>query len=253
MFGFLYAAYLAIGSAISGTKAMIENQQRIDKANELKKQGKNLANVYTDIYGHTRDLSTGKSVMIDHINCESEGRDVYLRNQYGDPIRNLSEERRQQAYREARKHYDPRKSVMKWKDGPRRGTEGENGQPYYYGEQYKDLRTGRIYVCRRFKIPKEIYGKGNLSSSYYMNVETGLLVRETDSQKENRKREKYTVPEDAVTRFMEYFNQKQSTEGYYYKSKQPKDFDWNGEEKNFDKIIRLGMYYCNENDSVDVL
>ncbi len=93
MFGFLYAACTAIGCAISGTKASIENQQCKDRGIEKRNRGENFTNTYTDRLGATRDIDTNKLVMIDYRGNESEGKYQYLRDMYGRPTRNLSEER----------------------------------------------------------------------------------------------------------------------------------------------------------------
>ena len=251
MFGLVYALTKIAATVFTSSKAAIEEHKAIQEGYKAKEQGNNLANVYSDRLGHLRDLDTRESVMIDNISKEANGEDAYLRNKYGEPVRNLSEEKREKEYKEAQANRDLRRTVCEWKGPWSTSYVGINGRPYYSGIQYKDLDNGRIYVCRLFKFPKElnIIGSGN----YYMDVRTGLLVRETDSQKVNRQNGKYTVSEEDNQKFIDYFNGKQNSTGYIGNSKNPEKLDWDGTEPEMLKNVRMQMFYCNDNRSVDVL
>lgn len=244
MFGLIYTALVSLGFVGHQVHNAIKEQQCINEGIEKREQGKNFANIYTDYRGGTRSLATGERVRIDNLSeAESEGKDCYMRDIYGNPIRNLSEELRQTSYADAKKSQDPRRTVAKWKRGVRRGMTGREGRPYYSGAEYKDLDNGKIYVSRSIPIPQEISGQICTRCLYYMDIENGLLVRETDSQRSRRESGEYKIPESVTQDFMNYFNQKQSTEGYLGYSK---TINGSSEESTLSKIVRLGMFYCNE-------
>lgn len=254
MFGIFYLIANTIGTVISGSKAAKENYDARQRGYEKQAQGKNRAGIYTDRLGGTRRLSDNKRVMMDNLYCaEAKGEDCYMRDQYGHPIRNMSEEIRRERFNDAKAKNDPGISVVEWKQNiPKHIAREKN--IYCFGTQYKDLKNGRVYVCRRFSIPRELTNGEWFNSVFYMDISTGLLVRETDSSKEKRRRgDKHYPPEEISEKFIEYFNNKQSTEGYYHNSKypDPKNLDMDGKENKFDKKIRLDWYFCNDDESID--
>lgn len=256
MFGIFYLVANTIGTMISGGIAAKENYDARQKGYEKQAHGKNRAGIYTDRLGGTRRLSDNKRVMMDNLYCsEAKGEDCYMRDQYGHPIRNMSEEIRQERMREAKEKNDPRISVVEWKQGVPRSLAGIHGRPYCAGKQYKDLQDGKIYVCRILTIPKELSNGESFSGIYYMNMNTGLLVREADSSKERTKRKGRGPSEELSQKFISYFNEKQSAEGYVKKSKNPRpeDLDMDGKESEFDKRIRLGWYFCNDYEISDIV
>lgn len=246
MFGLIYALWEISCSIITGTKSAEEEIKCIEKGFAAKRNGCNKANVYTDRAGHLRDLGSGNSVMIDHINCESEGRDAWLRNQYGDPIRNLSKEIREEIYAQEVLYHDPNITVCRWKRAFISSLAGLKGNPYYIGVQYKDLKNGKIYVCRQFKFPDEICP--NVRGKFYMDTETGLLVREADSQRIDRIKGKYVIGEDVNQRFIEYFNKKQLSSGYYHNS----NLSVMDDESEIFKNIRMQKFFCNDDLGFDI-
>lgn len=250
MFGIVYVLWKTTISVISGARAAIEENEAKNQGRKLRAEGKNRANIYTDRLGHTRDLDTGKSVMIDNITCETEGRDAWLRNQYGDPIRNLSKEIREERFANEKEHHKPYRTVCEWKRAFAGSLAGMDSNPYYVGQQYKDFETGDIYVCRIFDFPKEIYPNGK--GTFYMNVKNGLLVREADSQKFNRADGKYIISEEVNKQFIEYFNRKQQEQGYLPNSNVAWTSGFDRMESEFMKTVRLGEFYCNKNDILDI-
>ena len=256
MFGIIYLIANTIGVTISGTKAAKENYDARKRGYEKQSQGKNRAGIYTDRLGATRLLSNNKRVSIDNLYCaEADGRDCYMYDEHGRPIRNMSEEIRQERMRETKAKNDPRISVVEWKQGVPRNLAGIHGRPYCAGKQYKDLKNGNIYVCRILTIPKELSNGESFSGVYYMNMNTGLLVREADSSKERTRRKGRGPSEELSQKFISYFNEKQSAEGYMKKSRNPRpeDLDMNGKESEFDKRIRLGWYFCNDHEISDIV
>lgn len=255
MFAIIYGLFNVIGLTISGAIAGKDNYDCMKRAEERKRNNENPHNIYYDRKGAMRDLTTHKNVSIDYIGCESEGKDQYMRDMYGHPIKNLSEERRQQKIADAKAKNDSRITVVKIKDGITKNLAGRQGRPYYAGPIFKDLDNGKEYVCRHFDIPESIAGEKYIACSYYMDISTGLLVRESDSSKEMRRRGKVNPSEEIAKAFMNHFNTKQSSEGYIGKSKypDPKNFDMNGNEKSLSKDIRMRNYYCNDNISYDLV
>lgn len=252
MFGIVYLIFNTIGSLFGGTHAAAENAHQIKDAKQKRLEGKNRPNVYTDRLGATRDLNTGKIVSVDFIKyAEAEGKDAYVRDMYGNPIRNLSEEIREERLTNALLTADSRKSVVEWKEGVSRSSAGIKGKPYYAGKEYKDISSGAIYVCRYLPIPESVSGHAYSNGLFYMDISNGLLVREADSQKEKRRRGEDVISEDVCQQFVEYFNKRQNTKGYFMDSKIPKHLDLNGSENEFDKRIRLEAFYCNNYEMAD--
>ena len=248
MFGIIYTAIMFIGFVGYQIKNAIDEQQCINEGKRKRKEGKNFANVYTDRRGGMRSLATGRRVSIDNLSeAESNGRDCFMRDVYGNPIRNMSEEMREERYNNALHNRDPQKTVVKWKRGIPKNLTGVDGRPYYSGPEFKDLDTGQIYICRFLPIPFEISQRLQSHGEYYMRIEDGLLERESDSQKEARRLGEYDISEDINQKFISYFNSKQETEGYYASSKVPYV-----RENDFLKEVRLGAFYCNDYESHDV-
>ena len=248
MFGLFYALVLLLAFIISGTRNLIEDSYQVRKAKEEKRKGRNKYNLYTDRLGATRDLDTGQLRTIDYIGCESQGKDQYLRDIYGNPIRNLSMERREARVMEAKK--DPRRSVSYWKEGPSKHKIGCDGQPFCTGRQYRDLKSGDIYVCRLLSFPRKLFPEGGYGM-YYMDIKSGLLVRETDCQKLDRNNGVYDYNEEDNLAFIDYFNEKQKKGGYYKQAHQIKLSGWEQKESEFNRNIRMGYFYCNNEETFD--
>ena len=248
MFGLVYAIIIFFAIVISGIKCAIEDNEQISKAKELKAEGKNKHDLYTDRLGHTRDLRTGQLRHMDYVGCEAEGKDQYLRDMYGNPVKNISEERRWERVAEARA--DARRTVSLWKPAIIYHKRGREGNPPWYGNEYRDLENGRKYVCRTLTFPHEINEKGG-GGKYYMDTQTGLLVREADCQIFDRKHGKYEYSEEMNKAFIEFFNKKQSTTGYFRDSKRPRVSGWDQVESESDKQKRLDDFYCNRDNCLD--
>lgn len=250
MFGIFYAAATAIGLAISGTKSAYEEWRCVEKGKDKRYQGKNRTNTYTDRHGHLRDIDTKESVRIDYRGVESEGKDQYLRNKYGDPIRNLSQERRLERYGEAKKDPNYKRTVVEWKHGVDDSRTRVKGNPLYSGPTYFDLSGNGEYVVRTFSFPDDFGEEG--FGSYYMSVDTGMLVRETDGQIFDRHKHEYKISPKTNTRFIQYFNKRQKEGGYIEGSAiSPRDNGW-GTESEYAYRSRMGDFYCNQYQDRDV-
>lgn len=254
MIGIFYLLANAIGLTVSGTIAAKENYDAIQKGKELQRQGKNIAGIYTDRLGETRSLATNERVMMDYLpGCESRGEDCYMRNKYGDPIRNISEEMRQERFHVAKNQNNPGVTVVKWKKGISIVEAGIHGRPYYAGSEFKDLETGKIYISRRFILPKELTNGEKLLAAYYMDLD-GYLVRETDKTRFERTQNQPYIPSQELSdKFIAYFNDKQAKGGYDgdVKYPDPRDLDMDGNEPDIFKEVRLRRYYCNNQAEFD--
>lgn len=76
------------------------------------------------------------------------------------------------------------------------------------GHRYEDRATQKVYVIRNLKY-------NNKQFLFYMDVETGLLIRPTDGQleieKEAKKQNKEYFTNDYFKKMIEYFNNKRNT------------------------------------------
>lgn len=254
MIGIFYLLANAIGLTVSGTLAAKENYDAIQRGKERQRQGKNIAGVYTDRLGATRRLSNHERVSMDYLpGCEDRGEDCYMRDKYGRPIKNLSEQIRQERLQTAISKNDPRVTVVKWKQGISKVEAGVHGRSYYAGSEFKDLETGKIYISRRFILPKELTNGEKLLAAYYMDL-NGFLVRETDETRFERTQDKPYLPSKELSdKFLAYFNDKQSKGGYdgNVKDPDPKKLDMDGNECELFKQVRLARYYCNEQAEFD--
>lgn len=250
MFGIFYLIANTIGTIGSGTIAAKENHDAIKRGVAKQKAGQNRAGVYIDRLGATRDLNTGKRVTVDNkFFAEAKGKDAYVYNEKGKPIRNLSAEIRDDNYRKAINSNEPGKTVTLWKRGCDYAYVGKDGNSYAWGNQFKDLQNGSIYVCRFLDFPKEITTETNAKGEFYMDIRSGLLVRESDAQKIKRSMGKYRFSEELNKKFIDYFNEKQSTEGYLHKSKNPDS----PSETELGKRRRMGWFYCNDYQGFDIV
>lgn len=248
MFGIFYALGLAIATIVSGTSSMLENKYQIDKAKKARAKGNNKYNIYTDRRGAIRDIESGQLRNIDPITVEKEGMDQYVRDIYGNPIRNLSAERRIERIQESSK--DPKRTVSLWKEGSTTRNAGFECHPYCTGKQYRDLKNGNIYVCRMLSFPDEVIRNGGYGK-FYMDIRNGLLVRECDSQKYDREKGFYEYSEDTCNSFIEYFNRKQKEGGCHPLARKKEISGWDLTENEFDKRLRLRYFYYNDKWTVD--
>lgn len=198
MFGLIYLATSTVASIVSGVKGAHENSECIKRGKERKRKGQNIANIYYDRLGTTRDLDTHDIVSVDHIYCESRGEDACVRDLYGNVLRNLSEEKRTERWNAIQMNNPNGDTVCFWKP--------HSVNNAIWGNQYKDLKTERIFVARNFKYPTS-YGTCGASGDFYMDCQTGLLVRETDMYK--KRRDKNRVSDELVERFIIEFNNRQ--------------------------------------------
>lgn len=256
MFGFIYLLGTAIGSVVSGTKGFISNCKARQEGEIRYLQGNNIERTYYDRKGIQRDLDTDKiaSVRSDVFDmCDDE----YLwLDGPGVKTRNISAEKRELDFLKGKKGnwYGRTADLYDARSWTKYGSNKYKVQ--IKGSFYHDLRSNDIYVCREFEL---IFNKNknkfvlyNGQSRYddkfnclyrtckfYMNIETGLLVRKADTQLESEKKFKsnYDLTDDEAKSFINSFNKSQKSGGWY------KSDDRIGVDKTLKK---QQDFYCND-------
>lgn len=175
MFGAIYLLYNLIGGAISGTKGFIENEQAKNRGYQRKLEGNNDIGLYVDRKGTTRLLSTNELASIEYDYLTG---DAWLCT--GAPLtrkRNLSKEWRDNYFEQIKIHSINGKTVINDvcirdhitpHDAKLLGFKWDN-RYYAYGQWYKDIETGNLFVARMINGYK-----------FYMDITNGKLVRLTD-------------------------------------------------------------------------
>jgi len=228
MFGILYTLGVLVGGAISGTKCAIENIQAKERGYQRKEQGENLANVYIDRKGATRDLATNKFASIERDVLTG---DMWVR--HGAPsvrVRNVSKEWRDKNYSNHIIYPEDGRTVVIDIEIPANSIclkesllfHGMQWKKEYlcYGQWYKDLNDGSLYVIRHFPTTL-LYQVMNLTKEqemdclknyydveFYMDVHSRKFVRLTDEyiEEEGKKDPKDRVPKEVVERIKTGWN-----------------------------------------------
>ena len=193
MFGIFYALACGIGYVVSGAKMGIEDAISRQQAEEKERNEKIKTNTYMDHRGATRDITTNQRVIISK-DFLGNG-DTYIYDDKLNPIRNLSQEKRDLEYTEARAKRKPGETVMfyMWeheaKDHGGYKTIFDNG--FVRGDRYKDLDNGKIYVEKSIH-SNYLYSNMrlpyDLEWEFYIDVATKKIVRETDRCSSLRKK-----------------------------------------------------------------
>lgn len=248
MFGIIMGLISTGCAMIDGIKRGYESAQGYNRGLQRKANGSDNTNTYFDWRGACRDLDTGELRFVDPILNESYGQDQCIRDVRGNVVRNLSEERRQAKFDEAKKKGD-RTVVLYDKNGiVIRAAKSQNIKDYCEGPQFKDLANGSMYVARRFKL-KDLKKGDEIDAGYvtfYMNFD-GLLVREADSVTKKREQGVNVPSVEEVTAFINKFNTKQGCENGWYNCKDKiyhRDSFGNLDYINF---YNASQFYCSEN------
>ena len=218
MFG-IVMAILSLGHAtIDGIKKVREDSYAIKRAQERKANGKDYTNTYFDWKGTRRDLDTHQYRRVDFEVVENYGQDQCIYDIHGNVVRNLTAERRNKKYLDAKDSaLVTGRTVVLYRDG--NGVYGGKshrdlgGDGYCEGSQFKDLKTGQIYVARRFVLKDKDKTCGDVIY-YYMTLD-GMLVREADSIIKKRKNNEVKVSKETSLKFINQFNSKQRQNGWY--------------------------------------
>lgn len=229
MFGFIYLIYNLVGGAISGTKGWIENEYAKERGYQRQINGTNDVGLYTDRKGSTRLLSTNELAKIEYDYLTG---DAWLCT--GAPStrkRNLSKEWRDNYYTHIKENPIKGKTVVNDVYIRDHITSNDvksmdirwNNKYYAYGQWYKDIDSGKLYVIRTINAYK-----------FYMDISTGKLVRITDEEK------KYLLANDLydsdiIKKIIDDFN------AYRSVPRTNSSIDWCVFYKN--KCIALGSEY----------
>jgi len=158
MWGLFYTGFISVG-------LLIDKCKKIKRNKHCKFKYKNVDNLtYTDIQGKTRLLSDDKLVFY----ITNSNGEYILEDINGNLIKNFSKENEDKSLNELKEI-----SIF-----AQNSTYCIDKNTHKYdrikkGKRFKDFETGEIYIvrCINYKY-------------YFMNINTGLLVRETDWQKQ---------------------------------------------------------------------
>ena len=238
MFGLIWGAIAGFFVAKDGIKGSIYDSNRKDQGELDYKNGNDVFGTYLDCRGYQRDVITDKRVFLDK---EERTGDLILRDLKHKVIRNVSEEKRKRAVEQAKSKNDPLCTAAKigYKDKINSyfdaGLRKHVFELQVFGTRYQDLDSGRIYVYRRFSWDKKDYPLTKICKtlnidiekefpkgfcgSYFMDIESGLLVRISDEelQRDVEKKDRHErlgelyVPldMDKYKKFMNIFNEYQ--------------------------------------------
>jgi hypothetical protein len=176
----------------------VQSSQGYKRGLERRANGIDNTNTYFDWRGMRKDLDTHEYRSVDLKICERNGEDQCIRDIRGNVVRNLSEERRNLAFERAKLNSNNTVSLYrKYGNGAYGSGEHRNlgGDGYCEGTQYKDLKTGEIYVARYFK-----------GVIVYMDF-NGRLIRESDETKKARTEgEEFTHSASEIQKYINEYN-----------------------------------------------
>lgn len=203
MIGIVFSLIHLGEQLVDNVHKIIQTEQGIRRAEERKANGTDNTNTYFDWRGARRDLNTNELRHVDFAIAENDGQDQCIRDMYGNVVRNLTQEKRdgreEASIRSGRTVY----LYREYANGIYNGAEHRDfgGDGLCEGSQYKDLRTGAVYVARR--VPMK--GVGTPSVPCYMDL-SGRFIREADSVELNRKNGTITSSKEEVIEAMAELN-----------------------------------------------
>lgn len=219
MLGILY--WIFAGGAMLVGKHIDTNNDIAARRNaiEFQKKGMNRAGTYIDHNGRTKDIKTGEARVV----WPDEHDEVWVRDVYGKKLRNLTQEKKIEAWQEKVAKCPERKAVY-YDIWSRRSSKVRGKSPFdvVVGRVYKDTQTGELYLPRRISWnpttnnkPKStnFSNEPGVYASFYMRVTDGTLVSLKDDWQEDCKGENCANSEQ-IDAFMKYFNQKQREGGW---------------------------------------
>ena len=156
MLGLLYTAIVSIGAL-----AYKANRSKENKENKIKFRHPD-GLTYVDITGRSRLLSTDEIVFYTYDN----NGDYVLKNISGHVYRNFSEEKRIDKQKQKKEEALERCDTTYCID------DNDHRKDWNCkGKRFKDFKTGDVYVIRCINY-----------TYWYLNIETGMIVRKTDWQ-----------------------------------------------------------------------
>lgn len=219
MFGILYMLGTLVGGAVSGVKGLVENEYLKENGKQKRLHGNNIANVYMDRNGVTRDIVTDRPAFGER---DIVTGDLWVR--HGTPsirVRNISQEWRDQNYKHYFLYPETNRTVTIDINIPADAINLKkslfNETPWKkefscYGQWYKDLKDGSLYVIRHFSTPS-LFQVMNLTKKqhlyylenyydveFYMDVHSRKFIRLSDDyiEKENKKDPNDRVPKEII-------------------------------------------------------
>lgn len=186
IFGLIYTLVVSVGAFIHTINRNRENEEN----KTLYKRPDGLT--YLDVKGQTRFLSNDEPAFYFYRNG-----DYILEDMSGRIHRNFSEEQR------IEKRNKRKQEALSKNESTYCVDDNDHRHDWYCrGKRFKDFETGDVYVIRLIKF-----------KYYYMNVANGMVVRETDYQKQldERKRKNNIKPYLFEGIDIEEFNENQKT------------------------------------------
>ena len=189
MFAIFWMLANGIARGIGAVKDGVENSQAWNKGYNKKVKGQNNYNIYYDNRGCARDLDSGRRVYIGPYGKHGE---VIVEDERGNVLRNITQEKRDIKYEEKKRNTNG-DTVCRYMSEH----DVSSRKMSVPGERYKDLNNGRLYVERtiktdRVRINPNCAGYKRLNGctemKFYIDVDTLMVVRETDSSYQFRKK-----------------------------------------------------------------
>lgn len=205
MFGIIYIVYSGLLHVIANIQYEIKNAITRHDSYDPK------TGLSYGIYGETYDETFGGKQVI--VTAKNYGR-ILVRDKKGRLLRDITQERMNQEYQRLKNMSNSSQTVVEWStvsDEPNRADPNNKDVPW--GKRYKDVVTGAIYVKRNFRHRGDTYRKQaskikNILDEYnrnkynellakekrypdhdfYMDIDTGMLIRVADNTYENYKK-----------------------------------------------------------------
>jgi len=194
MFGIAYLAYRVIMSGLAKIDEAVRDVSFKNSTYDPE------TGIYYDSKMRSHDATNGNKQV--NVLFDPHGR-TYVANNKLEKYRDLTQEKMNRELAELKDHPQPGVTVVRWNTRNEEHTNYKDIEKYPAGARYKDIKTGAIYVVRKFrpnaieiKHDKKAWSKYPISS-FYMDIETGMLVRVKDgtyeqSQEDYEKSIKYT-------------------------------------------------------------
>lgn len=225
MLGLLYGMFVGVGLIGNKIKTDIVDIQTRDKAKLLHTYGMNRAGVYTDSRGRTRDLETGKLVVV----YPDKYGDVWVEDFKGNKLRNITQERLINEVQKKAEQF-PENRAVKYTSWYNNNSKMQlDGKYPVVGIIYKDIHSGELYITREIKwFAENGYRENSITkhserekltrkkAEFYMKLSDGMLVDITDNYKSEIKTGDYVPTQDEITNFIAFFNEKQNQVGGWY-------------------------------------
>ncbi len=261
MFGIIYLTYGAIISGLAKVDEAIRDttfkRETYDASTGLYHDSK--MQYYDSTMG-------GRQVFVNWNNgaeYSGQGRILVKDLKTNQVLRDLTQEMMDRELAEAKAHPDPDKTVVRWNTRAEEYNDYNSRQTHISGARYKDIQTGDVYVVRNFYKRADFYTKAAWSkytpkekkeeyklkslefptSSFYMNIKTGMLVRVVDGLYKKYRENLEEEDKYSSEKIDELCEKKKECDDKWietFNKEQQQNIEKGLKEKN------LAKFYCNE-------